>query len=93
MFLLELLTGVPQRRSNSDSGAAAPLPELAPRVRQTLGRLLQGDSEKQIASRLGISPHTIHVYIKTLYRTFNVNSRGELLARFVAGSSEAIRNG
>ncbi|HWE03110.1 MAG TPA: helix-turn-helix transcriptional regulator [Tepidisphaeraceae bacterium] len=66
----------------------APAPEpgdgLAPRVRQTLQRLLAGDSEKQIARHLQVSPHTVHVYVKAIYRFFNVNSRGELLARFVA---------
>ena len=56
---------------------------LSPRVRQTLERLLAGDSEKEIAFRLGVSPHTVHVYVKTLYRRFDVCSRGELLARFV----------
>jgi DNA-binding CsgD family transcriptional regulator len=56
---------------------------LSPRVHQTLERLLMGDSEKEIAARLGVSPHTIHVYVKTLYRRFDVCSRGELLARFV----------
>lgn len=60
---------------------------LAPRVRQTLERLLAGDSEKQIASRLGVSPHTVHVYVKSLYRHYDVCSRGELLARFVRPST------
>ena len=56
---------------------------LAPRVQQTLHRLLAGDSEKQIAACLNVSPHTVHVYVKTLYRHYGVSSRGELLARFV----------
>ena len=56
---------------------------LSQRHVQTLQRLLEGDSEKQIASRFGVSPHTVHVYVKSLYRHFGVSSRGELLARFV----------
>ena len=59
---------------------------LSPRLRQTLERLLAGDSEKQIARHLGLSPHTVHVYVKALYRGFGVSSRGELLARFVAST-------
>lgn len=59
------------------------LPSLSPRTRQTLERLLAGDSEKQIATRLGVSRHTVHVYVKAIYKGFNVCSRGELLARFV----------
>jgi DNA-binding CsgD family transcriptional regulator len=61
----------------------APLPTLSPRMKQTLQRLLAGDSEKQIAARLGLSRHTVHVYVKALYKGFAVSSRGELLARFV----------
>ena len=60
-----------------------PMAGLAPRHAQTLGRLLAGDSEKQIARHLGVSHHTVHVYVKALYRHFDVSSRGELLARFV----------
>ena len=59
---------------------------LSPRVRQTLEGLLGGDQEKEIASRMGVSKHTVHVYVKQLYRKFNVSSRGELLARFVRGA-------
>jgi len=58
-------------------------PPLAPRLQQTLELLLAGDSEKQIARKLAISPHTVHAYVKSLYRKFEVSSRGELLARWV----------
>jgi DNA-binding CsgD family transcriptional regulator len=56
---------------------------LSARMRQTLQGLLAGEAEKQIAYRLKLSPHTVHVYVKGLYRHFGVSSRGELLARFV----------
>ncbi|WP_206294898.1 helix-turn-helix transcriptional regulator [Humisphaera borealis] len=56
---------------------------LSPRMQQTLDRLLKGDSEKQVAAHLGVSPHTVHVYVKAIYRKLGVASRGELLARFV----------
>lgn len=67
----------------TSSPLAAACAALSPRVRQTLQRLLAGDSEKQIAAHLKISPHTTHVYVKAIYRQLNVSSRGELLARFV----------
>ena len=57
---------------------------MSPRQRQTLRRLLAGDSEKQVAINLGVSRHTVHVYVKALYRHFEVASRGELLARCLA---------
>jgi DNA-binding CsgD family transcriptional regulator len=56
---------------------------LSPRLRQALDGLLAGDSEKQLAARLGISRPTVHDYIDRLYRHFGVSSRAELLARFI----------
>lgn len=79
---------LPAGREISDAAESEPTtsltqPSLAPRLQQTLELLLAGDSEKQIARKLSISPHTVHAYVKSLYRTFNVSSRGELLARWV----------
>jgi len=54
---------------------------LPPRLRQVLAGLLKGDSEQQVALRLGISAHTVHEHVKRLHRRFGVSSRGELLAR------------
>jgi DNA-binding NarL/FixJ family response regulator len=65
-------------------------PALSGRQRQTLDALLAGDSEKQIARKLAISPHTVHVHVKTIYKRLNVCSRGELLARFVERAGSAI---
>jgi DNA-binding NarL/FixJ family response regulator len=70
----------PEAKSAGDSPE---LPRLSPRLRQTLDGLLDGESEKQIALRLAVSRHTVHVYVKMLYRCFGVSSRGELLSRFV----------
>jgi DNA-binding CsgD family transcriptional regulator len=56
---------------------------LSERERQTLMRLLAGHSEKEAAAEMGLSPHTVHVYIKSLYRAFKVNTRNELLALFI----------
>jgi DNA-binding CsgD family transcriptional regulator len=55
------------------------LPRLSRRQRQTLDRLMRGDSEKEAALALGISTGTLHCYVKEIYRAFAVNSRGELL--------------
>jgi DNA-binding CsgD family transcriptional regulator len=54
--------------------------QLAPRLRQTLACLLDGNSEKQVAVRLGLSPATVHQYVTALYRRFGVRSRAQLLA-------------
>jgi DNA-binding NarL/FixJ family response regulator len=58
-------------------------PPLSPRLRQTLDALLEGDSETEAALRLGLSMHTIHEYVNSLYRLFGVSSRAELLAHFL----------
>jgi DNA-binding CsgD family transcriptional regulator len=56
---------------------------LSPRLRQVLDCLLEGDGEKQIAVRLGLTPQTVNQYVKAVYRHFRVYSRGELLARWI----------
>ena len=75
------------------NGNAHPEPaDLSPRMRQTLDRLLAGDSEKEIAAHFGRSRHTVHVYVKKLYLRFGVSSRGELFSLFVhARSGDAPR--
>jgi len=54
---------------------------LSPRLQQTCVCLLEGNSEKEAAGRLGVSPATIHQYVTALYRHFGVRSRAQLLAR------------
>ena len=71
----------------SPAAAPAPLPPLSPRMRQTLDLLLEGASEKQIAGKLSLSQHTVHVYVKALHRGFDVSSRGELLSKFIVSKN------
>ncbi len=72
--------------TEAGGGVVASAPGLSPRMRQTLELLMQGDSERQIALKLKISQHTVHVYVKQLYKRYNANSRGELLSRFIRGA-------
>lgn len=60
-----------------------PISSLSPRLRSVLLCLLEGDTERQAALRLGLSRDTTHQYVKTIYRQLEVSSRGELMARFV----------
>jgi DNA-binding CsgD family transcriptional regulator len=64
--------------SSDDQFSPAKLP---PRVREVLACLLDGDSEKQVALRMGLSRATVHQYVTALYRHYRVASRAELLAR------------
>jgi DNA-binding CsgD family transcriptional regulator len=61
----------------------SPMPELPPRYQRVLNHLLAGGSEKALADQLGLSRHTIHEYVRAIYRIFNVNSRSELMAHWV----------
>lgn len=60
--------------------------QLTPRMRQTLDLLLGGASEKKAAAALGLSPNTLHVHVRSLYRHFHVNTRAELLSQFLSQS-------
>lgn len=61
-----------------------PAPSALPlRAQQVLRCLLEGDGDKQVAQRLGISRFTVNVYTKQIFRHFGVQSRAELLARWV----------
>jgi DNA-binding CsgD family transcriptional regulator len=64
--------------------------QLPPRVRQVLHCLLEGDSDKQAAARLALSPHTVNQYTKQIYRHFGVNGRMELLSRWLRRGWSAV---
>jgi DNA-binding CsgD family transcriptional regulator len=59
---------------------------LSRRLRETLSLLLEGRSEKQVASELKLGARTVHDYVTMLYEHFRVSSRAELLAYFIRRS-------
>ena len=65
--------------------------ELSSRQRQIVECVLDGaNDEAQIAERLGISPHTVHVHMGRMYGKLHVTSRSELLAAvFIAYATDA----
>lgn len=66
-------------------------PRLSPRQREVLGLLRRGLAEKQIAAELDVSPHTVHDYVKALYRAHAVQSRAELLAKLAEPAAPLAR--
>lgn len=60
--------------------------DLPPRLQQVLRCLLEGDSNKQVARRLGLSRYTVKEYVDRIFRYFDVQSRRELLARWIQRS-------
>lgn len=51
---------------------------LTPREREMVERVLRGDSNKQIARKLGISEQTVKNALSHAYESLGVQSRGEL---------------
>jgi DNA-binding CsgD family transcriptional regulator len=49
-----------------------------------------GRSEREAAKKIGVSEHTLHQYIKSLYEKFGVNSRAKLMAVFLTDVAGAL---
>lgn len=61
-------------------------PELTAREQDVLARLLKGESVKEAAAALGIAHSTVAGYVKTIYRNYKVQSRAELMSKFIGKS-------
>lgn len=87
--IVHLVTGEVDwlHRAGSDVPAAEHVGTLTPRLRQVLLLLLSGLSRKQVAGQMGLSEHTVADYMKALHKHFNVNSRGELMSKFITGTA------
>jgi two-component system response regulator DesR len=58
-----------------------PRSALSPRERQVLGLLTTGATNREIAERLHLSPHTIKEHTSGLYRKLGVRNRAEAVQR------------
>jgi DNA-binding NarL/FixJ family response regulator len=58
---------------------------LTKREREILELLSKGLPYKQIADRLGLSPHTVHNRLRGIYRKLHVQSGTEAVAKFLRG--------
>lgn len=56
---------------------------FSPRERGVFPLLFSQLAEKEIAHQLAISPHTVHQYIRSIYKAYGVGSRAALLARCI----------
>ncbi len=66
------------------------LPSLSARQRTVMALLVQGYTRGGIATQLGISPHTVNEYIKTVFKHFGVHSQAGLMTRFRRGDGGDI---
>ncbi|MCE9599077.1 MAG: response regulator transcription factor [Spirochaetia bacterium] len=56
-------------------------PDLTDRERQVLSLMVKGKSINSVATFLGLSDHTVHGYVKSIYKKLNVHSRAELASK------------
>jgi len=70
---------------------------LSNREREVVKLLLEGKSNKQIASSLHITEHTVEFHLKNIYSKYQLSSRTELILKLgnsvVAGKGEIAENG
>ncbi len=74
-FLLEALRATP----SCEGIEAGKIEHLSPRELQVAERAAQGESNKQIAGRLGLSEHTVKNYLFHVFEKLGVSNRFELL--------------
>lgn len=55
--------------------------ELTAREKEVLQGIAGGLPEKQLAERLSISPHTVHSYVKNIYKKLKVNSQAQAVLK------------
>ncbi len=55
--------------------------DLSPAQHRVFMALLDGFSEKEVATKLDVSRHTVHNHVREIYARFNVTSRAELMAK------------
>jgi DNA-binding CsgD family transcriptional regulator len=71
-------------------------PQLSNREQEVIQHLLEGKSNKLIASSLGVSDRTVEFHLKNIYVKLEVSSRVELILKLghstVAGKAEVAEN-
>jgi DNA-binding NarL/FixJ family response regulator len=66
--------------------APAPVRSLSAREEQVLGQISRGLTHGQIASRLGISQHTVDTYVKRIRSKLGLGNKAELTRAALVGS-------
>lgn len=80
------MNGLRDTTAGPGGAMAAQRPDLLGLVsdaqRRVLELLLEGQTEPQIAERLGRSRHTVHDHTKAIYSALKVNNRVQLVLLF-----------
>jgi DNA-binding NarL/FixJ family response regulator len=64
-------------------GLAYHLTHLTQREREVLALLSEGQLDKEIAARLGISIHTVHEHVRNIFEKLRVHNRTEAVVKFL----------
>lgn len=76
----------PARPARGGDSPGAIVIDLSPREREVLARIAAGDSNAEIATRLGITVNTVERHVANVYRKIDARGRADATAW-------AIRNG
>jgi DNA-binding CsgD family transcriptional regulator len=77
---------VPQKDSRVDTAVAhLGFRVLSAREREIVTMILQGHSTQSVALQLDISPGTVKIHRKNIYRKLKISTQGELFAVFLGG--------
>jgi DNA-binding NarL/FixJ family response regulator len=61
---------------------------LSAREVEVLRGLIEGRTEKEVAREMNLSPHTVHVHVKSIYKKLAVRRRAQLLREVFGRSVE-----
>lgn len=78
--ILDALVGPNGRSPVRTSLPASPTVPLSPREREILGLVADGLGNKIVASRLGISEHTVKTHIASIFTKLGADTRAEAVA-------------
>jgi DNA-binding CsgD family transcriptional regulator len=67
-----------------DFSSALNLFRLTPRERETLEFLIQGMTSKEIASHMGVSPHTVKAFLRLVMSKMQVSTRSGIIGKLIA---------
>ncbi|WP_103063896.1 response regulator [Actinomyces qiguomingii] len=76
---------VQQDRSDAVRQVQAAVEKLPPHLQAVHACLLQGLTNKRIATRLNLSQNTVRLYVSDVLRELGYNSRTELMAAYITG--------
>lgn len=79
-----------QRENSRQSQAQALLQRLSPREREVAHLVAQGDPNKVVAHKLGISEKTVHVHRQHIMEKTQVGNAAELTRLMLAADSNAL---